>query len=212
MAGPSDGDRSDPELIGTDRVAVVAIVVGGLLMAALFIPFTLAHGPTSFNEERVILGLDMHGWGLLLGVLPNLLIGWGLWWRRKVITGRRRARTVVLAIACGAMLLDALANLVLGGLGAPFVLFILAPTTLGLAALTPVRGAVGVRFRVLLAAIGIILAGGVALALITNETSDYFGGYRIFGIAVYGIVGILWSLVGMNLPHGSATRGSADQE
>ena len=118
---------------------------------------------------------------------------------------------MVLAIACGAMLLDALTNLAFGGLGAPFVLFILAPTTLALAALTPVRGAVGVRFRVLLAALGIILAGGVALALITNETSDSFGGYRIFGIAVYGIGGILWSLVGMNLPNGSATPGPADE-
>ena len=119
--------------------------------------------------------------------------------------------TVVLGIACVAMFLDALANLAFGGLGAPLVLFILAPTTLALAALTPVRGAVGVRFRVLLAALGIILASGVALALITNETADSFGGYRIFGIAVYGVVGILWSLAGTNLPSRSATLGSADE-
>ena len=181
------------------------------MMAALFIPFTLAHGPTSLNEEHVILGLDMHGWGMLLGVLPNLLIGWGLWRRRKAITGRRRAATVVLGIACVAMLLDALANLAFGALGAPFVLFILAPATLALAALSPVRGAVGVRFRALLAAIGFILAGGVALALITNEAADSFGGYRIFGIAVYGVVGILWSLIGTNLPSRSATLGWADE-
>jgi hypothetical protein len=28
------------------------------------------------------LGWDMLAWGLLLGVLPNLLIVAGLWWRR----------------------------------------------------------------------------------------------------------------------------------
>lgn len=183
----------------TDAASAVAVVVGGLLMAALFIPFTLAHGPTSFNEERVVLGLDMHGWGLLLGTLPNLLIAWGLWRLREAITGGRRATTVVLAITCVAMLLDALANLALGGLGAPFVLFVLAPTTLALAALTPARGGAGRRLRVLLVAAGLILAGSLALALITNETSDSFGGYRIFGTAAYGIAGILWSFIGTTL-------------
>lgn len=209
MVGASAGDRGEPRLIALDRVAAVAIVAGGVLMAALFIPFTLAHGSTSFNEGRVTLGLDMLGWGLLLGVLPNVLIGWGLWSRRKAITGGRRAATVVLAIACVAMFVDALANLAFGGLGAPFVLFVLAPTTLALAALTRAPGAAWVRLRVLLAALGIVLAGGLALALITNEIADTFGGYRIFGIAVYGVAGILWSLVGLNLPSRTATLGVA---
>ena len=118
---------------------------------------------------------------------------------------------MVLAIECVAMLLDALTNLAFGALGAPFVLFILAPATLALAAITPVRGAVGVRFRVLLAAIGIILAASVALALISNEAADSFGGYRIFGIAVYVLVGVLWSLLGTNLPDRSETLGSASE-
>lgn len=184
----------------TDAASAVAVVVGGVLMAALFIPFTLAHGPTSFNEERVVLGLDMHGWGLLLGTLPNLLIAWGLWRLREAITEGRRATTVVLAITCVAMLLDAVANLAFGGLGAPFVLFVLAPTTLALAALTPARGgAGGRRLRVLLVAVGLILAVSLALALTPNETSDSFGGYRIFGTTVYGIAGILWSFIGTAL-------------
>lgn len=211
MASRAGEDRSDPQLSRKDQVAVAAIVVGGLLMAALFIPFTLAHGPTSFNEERVILGLDMHGWGLLLGVLPNLLVGFGLWRRREAIAGSGRAATVVLAIACVAMLMDALANLVFGGLGAPFVLFILAPATLTLAVLTPARGARGVRLRVLLAALGIILAGSVALSLITMETSDSFGGYRIFGSSAYGIAGVLWLLVGTNLRNRGATLSSINR-
>lgn len=100
----------------------------------------------------------------------------------------------------------------LGVVRAPFVLFVLAPTTLALAAFTPARDAVGVRFRVLLAALGVILTGSVALALVANETADSVGGYRIFGIAVHGVGGILWSLIGINLPRRSATPSSADQE
>ncbi len=201
------GEGHDSPPARSDAVAAVAVVVGGLLMAALFIPFTLAHGPTSFNEERVVLGLDMHGWGLLLGTLPNLLIGLGLWRLREAISGGRRAATIVLAIMCVAMLLDALANLALGGLGAPFVLFVLAPTTLALAALTAARGAAGGRLRVLMAAVGLILAGSLVLALIPNDTSDSFGGYRIFGTAGYAITGILWSVIGTSLRGVNPTLG-----
>lgn len=64
-----------------DRVrfaGVMAVVAGGLLMAALWLVFTSAHGPTSFNEDRVILGGSMLFWGMLLGGIPNLLIAAGL--------------------------------------------------------------------------------------------------------------------------------------
>ena len=100
MSGSAVEGRGGRAPTGLDRVAVAAIVVGGLAMTALFVPFTVAHGPTSFNEERIVLGLEMHGWGLLLGVLPNLLIGAGLWRLREGITAGRRASTTALAIAC----------------------------------------------------------------------------------------------------------------
>ena len=61
----------------TDRGARVAnppwcfaIIVGGVAMSVLFVPFTVAHGPTSYNEERLVAGWSMHGWGLLLGTVP----------------------------------------------------------------------------------------------------------------------------------------------
>lgn len=184
---------------GFDRAAVVAVVIGGLMMTALFVPFTLAHGPTSFNEERLVLGFDMHRWGLLLGVLPNLLIGAGLWRLRKRITAGRREPSTALVILCCALMLDGLLNLGLGSLGAPFVLFILAPTILALAAVAPAGGLGRVRLRVLLAALGVSLAVGVALALLAQATSDAFGGYRVFGILVYGVGGLLWASLGASL-------------
>ena len=211
MANLGAEPRRGPGLAGVDRAAMVAIIVGGVSMAALFIPFTLAHGPTSFNEERLIIGWDMLGWGLALGVLPNLLIGGGLWRLRERVTGGRRAATTVLGIACGALLLDALANLALGGLGAPFVLFILAPTTLALAVMTPAARMARLRLGLLLAALGTCLAAGVAVALIAQETSDAFGGYRIYGIVVYGVGGLLWALIGASLSPRSFRRQSNDQ-
>ncbi|MGV8908329.1 MAG: hypothetical protein ACOH1Y_05050 [Propionicimonas sp.] len=209
MAHSAAGPRSGPGPLWLDRVATGAIVLGGLSMAALFIPFTLAHGPTSFNEERLILGSDMLWWGLLLGVVPNLLISGGLWRLRKRTTGGRRASTMVLAIICVALLLDALANLALGGLGAPFVLFILVPSTLGLAVMAPTGGIEGVALRVLLSALGISLAAGVALALIEQEASDAFGGYRVYGIVVYGVGGVLWALIGACLSRGGFPEARA---
>lgn len=182
----------------TDRVAVAAIISGGLLMTVLYLPFTLAHGPTSFNEERLVLGSDMHRWGMLLGVVPNLLIGGGLWRLRERIASGRGA-TAVLAIAAVALLLDALVNLVLGGLGAPFVLFILGPATLTLAALIRAGGAGRTRLRLLFAALGTSLTLGVGLALIPQEVSDAFHGYRAYGFVVHGIGGLLWALIGVAL-------------
>ena len=79
--------------IGTwwrDRGAAAALVIGGLLMALFFVPFTITHGPTSFNEERTLLGLDMHSWGLFLGVAPNVAIAAGFWTLRRRVAGSSR--------------------------------------------------------------------------------------------------------------------------
>ena len=40
-------------------------MVGGLLMAALWLIFTSVHGPTSSNENRVFLSGESIRWGFL---------------------------------------------------------------------------------------------------------------------------------------------------
>ena len=52
-------------------VAATAMVVGGIIAGAAFVPFTIAHGPTSYNLEREVLGWDMHDWGFLMGTIPR---------------------------------------------------------------------------------------------------------------------------------------------
>jgi hypothetical protein len=192
-------DRDEAGRSWPVRAAPVAIIIGGLSMAALFVPFTMAHGPTSYNEQREILGWDMHTWGFLLGVLPNVLIAGGLWWLRRRIAGGRRGATVAVAVGCVALLLDALMNLVFRALGPPFVLLLLVPVTVALVALIPAGDAARTRVRLAMAALGIVLATGAALALIPLETSDSFGGYRIYGTVVHGLGGLVWALLGVLL-------------
>ena len=53
------------------RVGGALLVVGGLVAVPVWLVFTSVHGPTSFNENNITLGRDMHFWGMLLGVVPN---------------------------------------------------------------------------------------------------------------------------------------------
>lgn len=60
----------------TARAALASalLVAAGVLMAALWINFTRAHGTTSVDEDRLVLGGSMPFWGMLIGGVPNLLI------------------------------------------------------------------------------------------------------------------------------------------
>ncbi len=165
----------------------VVIALGGLAMIALWIPFTLAHGPTSYNEERVVGGMTMIGWGLLLGVVPNVLVVAGLVLTRARLGHGRRAQAWALRVVVLALAGSALADLAFRGLGPPFSILLLAPATLVLAVLTDERG---LRAAWALLAAAYVVA--VGLALVPLETSDGFGGFRIYGLAAHVAVGLGW--------------------
>lgn len=180
-----------------------AVVAGGLAMAGLVVPFTLTHGPTSYNEERVLLGADMHRWGLLLGVVPNLLIVAGLWASRRRLAGGRRAALAGVTVVCVALTGSAALDLGFGALGAPFALFALVPALLIAAATAPreaVRGA-----RTALAVLDTVLALALAVALVPQDVSDAHGLFRVFCLLAYGAAGLAWAGLGLTLSRGSAT-------
>ena len=85
----------------------MALVVGGALTTVLFIPFTIAHGPTSVNLEREVVGWDMRSWGLLMGSVPPLHISTGLWALRPTLAGWRTAARHALTVMCASMVLSA---------------------------------------------------------------------------------------------------------
>lgn len=166
--------------------AAAALALGGLMAIGLWIPFTLAHGPTSYNEERVLLGMDMHGWGLLLGVVPNLLVVIGLLLARSRLAAGR-GPSLALGAVVAALLGSTLLDLAFRALGPPFSILLLAPATLALAVLTRV---LGLRVSWVLLATAYVVA--VGLALVPQATSDGFGGYRIYGLAAHVGVGLGW--------------------
>lgn len=175
------------------------LVIGGLAMTGLFVPFTLAHGPTSFNEERQFLGRDMHFWGLLLGVVPNVLIGAGLWAFRGRIAGERRVAFIACTVICAVLWMSAAVDLAFGALGAPFGLLLIAPTVV-LASLGSLpRGPAKVQVRVVLAVLGATLISASIMAFIPQKISDSIGGYRIFGLTAYGAAGVVWAVLGLVL-------------
>lgn len=52
-------------------------MLGGVLLVAGWIPFTIAHGPTTVNENREVLGLSPDAWNRLLSV-PLVFVAVGL--------------------------------------------------------------------------------------------------------------------------------------
>ena len=175
--------------------AATVMVVGGLIACGVFVPFTIAHGPTSYNLEREVLGWDMHSWGFLLGTIPPLLIGAGLWSLRALVAGERRAAFRALTVMSAAMFLFAAMNTVFRAIGPPFDLFLLAPAGV-VASLTLRRmGPISVVLGLLATA----YCAALAMALVPLETSDSFGGFRIFGFIGYAGVGVLWAAFGAAL-------------
>lgn len=174
--------------------AATSIVIGGTLAGVVFVPFTLSHGPTSYNIERTVLGWDMHSWGFLMGTVPPLLIEVGLWSVRAHVAGGSRAAFRALTVMCVAMYLFAAMNTAFRTVGPPFDLFLLAPASL-VAAVTVRTGVI----RVVLGLLTVAYWMGLVMGLIPQETSDGFGGFRIFGSMAYAGVGLLWAAFGCAL-------------
>lgn len=168
-------------------------------MATVYIPFTLAYGPTLSTKEREVLSSDIHTWGSLLFLLPAIFVAGGLWQLRDRIAGGRLGATAALALSCVAMVLNALLNHPYPSFGTPVALFLLVPATIALAALIPGGNAARTRTRVVVAALGIVSAVGLAVALIPQLTLGSFGGYLIFGTMVHGLGGLLWAALGLSL-------------
>ncbi len=185
----------------------VLLIIGGLVAVPLWLVFTSVHGPTSFNENNITLGRDMHFWGLLLGVIPNAFVAGGLWLSRSVLLrGGGRAPRVGYGLVLLALLASASLDLVYGALGPPLFLPLLAAGLIVLA-LAP-RDPSGPRapIRRSLLAQGVLLAIAFAWALLPLDVSDRMGGYRIFGFMTHLLGGIGWAIVGYVVARGAATE------
>ncbi len=168
-------------------------------MATLWIVFTMVHGPTSFNENRDVLGRSTHFWGSLLGGPPNLLVALGLILLYSHLTrfASRLAR-VGYALTVLGLVVPAGIDLVIGALGAPFFVPILGIGVILIARGNRHNSHLQLQQQNLLALMlmGISLGMAFVCALVPQEVSDPIGGYRVFGLLAYFVPGICWGLFG----------------
>lgn len=189
----------------TRAAAPWLIVAGGLLMASLWLVYKAVHGPTSYQEDHLVLGQGPHFWGMLLGVVPNSLIAGGLIALRGVLTPNKRA-AIGHGLTCGALLVPAALDLAVQAINAPFFLPVQAVGVLMLAA--GLGGQPACRgLRISLAALGGLLGTGMVVAFLPEGFSDSIGGFRIFGALAYFLAGLAWSRVGFSVAR--CRRGEA---
>lgn len=176
------------------------LVAGGVLMAALWIIFTTAHRPTSFNEDRLVLGASMSFWGMLLGGVPNLLIAAALiiLAPRIGLSSGWLARVGYVLLLIG-LLLPALIDLGIQALGAPIFLPIAAIGLSLLAMGNRDNPRVSGTSRALLLCVATLLATAFAGALVPSEVTDPIGGYRIYGVLAHLGAGAGWALFGVSM-------------
>ncbi len=177
---------------GGARWAAWALVAGGAASAALWLVFTVVHGPTSFNENNPVLGGDMHFWGMLLGVIPNVVLVAGLLGlRQPLLAGAGRTATIGYWLAVAALFASAAVDLVGRSLGPPLLMPFqgVGLVLVGLAG--------GSDLRRPLLAIGVLILAAFGFAWVPLEISDRFGGYRIFGFLAHFAVGVGWVFTGL---------------
>ncbi|HET8776181.1 MAG TPA: hypothetical protein VFN76_00840 [Candidatus Limnocylindria bacterium] len=190
---------SSAVLLRTPPWPAWCLLSGGIAMVGLWLVFTASHGPTSFNENNLIAGRDMHFWGLLLGVVPNILVVSGLIGLRKALVGGASRLAVVGYVAAVlALAASAALDLYSGALAPPIFLPVVGAGLL-LFGLTP-RASDGPMRRWdvarVMSAIGIVLLVAFVIAWIPVDVTDGFGGFRIYGALAHLAAGVGWVAVG----------------
>jgi hypothetical protein len=169
-------------------IAPALIVLGAVVMVALWPLFTSLHGPTSVNLERPFLGRDPLFWGAMMeGVSGALIVAGLLLWRRLLVAGKLSRVGYVLALAT--LALPTLLTLVFLAPMPPLLQPLLGVGLILLAWGNPRLPRVA---RVALVVIGALFIAALWSAFIPIETWDSLHGYRIYGVMTNVLVGIAW--------------------
>lgn len=183
--------------MSAQRAGAVLLILGGLTAVPLWLVFTNAHGPTSFNENRLTLGRDVDFWGMLLGVIPNVLVAAGFWLSRPILLrGGDGGVRVGYSIVLVALLVSAGLDLVSGTLGPPSLLPFVAVGLVMLAVAGRMGTGLGWAIRSACLALGVLLGVAFTWALIPLDVFDRVGGYRIYGAMAHLLAGLGWATVG----------------
>jgi hypothetical protein len=196
-----------PDRTRLEGLGGLLVMAGGLAAVPLWLVFTSVHGPTSFNENNITLGRDMHSWGSLLGVIPNALVAAGLWLGRPMLVrGGGRAMRMGFGLVLLALLASAALDLAAGSLGPPIFLPLLAAGLIVLALSPRDASGAGRPIRRTLLILGVLLAVAFAWALLPLDVSDRVGGYRLFGVMAHLLGGIGWAILGFLIARRATTE------
>ncbi len=184
----------------TPRWAAWCLIASGLAAAAIWIVFTQSHGPTSYNENRTVLGGNMYFWGWLLGTIPNALLVAGLLGMRPMLLhgAGRAARTGYVLALLGLAVAGAI-DLVARSLGPPLLMPVqaLGLVLLGTGSAAPAASGPRREVRAVIACICVLLVVGFGVALLPLDVFDAIEGYRIYGAIVHVGTGIGWVVTGV---------------
>lgn len=180
--------------------AAWCLIASGVAAGAIWIVFTQSHGPTSYNENRTVLGGNMYFWGWLLGTIPNALLVAGLLGLRPMLLAGagKVARTGYVLALIGLAVAGAL-DLIWRALGPPLLVPVQALGLVLLGVGPPAGGARRPRadVRAVIAVVGILLTAAFGLALIPLDVFDRIHGYRIYGAMAHLATGIGWVVAGL---------------
>ena len=178
----------------------LAIILGGLLMAALWLLFTSLHGPTSFNQDRRFLGQDPLFWGMMMSAPANLLISLGLLAQYRLLAKdvSRKARGGFVLIIVGLML-PAIVDILTVSLGPPLLIPLFALGVLLLASAHQKTDALPKKAQQILWFIGVLLVLGTLSFFIPIEVLDQYQGYRIYGVLANLLFGLAWTMFGYTM-------------
>lgn len=169
-------------------------------MAGLWLVFTSVHGPTSYNVDHAVLGFPMLFWGMLLGGIPNLLIGAALILVAPLLTSGGRMARIGFALTLFGLIVPAIFDLIVfRALGPPLLLPFAAVGLLLLGVGSRHNTRLSGMSRRVLVLIGVLLTVAFAVALVPNALADTVGDYRIYGALAHLATGFGWVLVGAGI-------------
>ena len=177
------------------------MIGGGALNMGLWPIYTSLHGPTSVDEQGVLLGRGTEFWGSMMEAPSGLLITLGLAGAYPLLTGHagRMARVGFVLAMIGAVI-PALFDLAILAVVPPLLAPVFGVGLILIAVANRASSSLTRFSRRVLVALGIVLLFSFLWTLLVRPAvMDQIDGYRIYGVVANVLFGVGWILFGVSL-------------
>ncbi|HEX4745823.1 MAG TPA: hypothetical protein VFU99_02975 [Gaiellaceae bacterium] len=196
-ANPRSTDDRSPAPVW----AALAMIAGGLVQVGLWPIFTRLHGPTSFNEDKELLGGEAQLWGALMEGPSSLLIAAGLAGAYSLLVAPAgRAGRIGFWMALAGLVIPAVFSLAIRETVPPLLTPVLGTGLVVMAYSSRGVATMSVLQRFLLAALGTTQLFAFLWTLaVRPDLMDRIDGYRIYGVVANVLFGVGWIVLGLSL-------------